>query len=45
MKNCGTPFHDEVATKEFMDELRTLIKVGISGTVFGRHFLTRRKFP
>ena len=29
MKNCGGPVHDEVATRELMDELRTLANVCI----------------
>ena len=27
MKNCGGPIHDEVATREFMDDLRNLANV------------------
>lgn len=26
VKNCGSPVHDEVATKQFMEELRELAK-------------------
>ncbi|KAK3726637.1 hypothetical protein QZH41_012290, partial [Actinostola sp. cb2023] len=29
IKNCGSGFHDEIATKEFMEEMRNLIRVGI----------------
>ncbi|XP_001636927.3 hepatocyte growth factor-regulated tyrosine kinase substrate isoform X2 [Nematostella vectensis] len=28
MKNCGSIIHDEIATKDFMDEMRNLIKNG-----------------
>ncbi|XP_054155324.1 hepatocyte growth factor-regulated tyrosine kinase substrate-like [Oppia nitens] len=26
-KNCGTPFHNEIATKAFMEELRDIVKM------------------
>lgn len=29
MKNCGGPIHDEVATRDCMDELRNLANVSI----------------
>lgn len=30
VKNCGTPVHNEIASRQFMEELRELIKVGIN---------------
>lgn len=33
VKNCGAPIHDEVATKQFMETLRDLLKTSSSEEV------------
>ena len=36
MKNCGGPVHDEVATREFMEELRNVANVSNVALTFAR---------
>lgn len=33
VKNCGTPIHDEIATKQFMEQLRDLVKVSSNDNI------------
>ena len=40
MKNCGGPIHDEVATRDFMDELRNLANVSALISLFSLGLLS-----